>query len=134
MQRQRNCDTNFEPAGGSRDDFHFVFGIELLQALADIRQTDAVAKIVLLLRKTGSGISHRQVESFVFAPAGNRDRPGCGQPGDAVANRILNQRLKEQRGDESGLCQWLNVPLYPQAIRETNLFDLGTPGGTLIPR
>ena len=57
-------------------------------------------------------------------PAGDCDRAAFGHHGDAVFDRVFDERLNQERGDFAGVAGWIYVTGDAEAVAEARLLDI----------
>src|SRR6185436_20977247 len=77
----------------------------------------------LPLVEPGAIVVHRDFQRAAGAARAYREGPGAGAPGDAMADRVLDQVLQRETRDRGGAQLRLDGEDRAQAIRETLLLD-----------
>src|SRR5687768_13693292 len=93
----------------------------LLQSCACVRQTDAVARTG---RDARAVISHGQVQPAVPSRGSDLDPSRSDAPRDAMTDRILDERLEDERRHGSVECLARDVDAIGKSVGEADTLDL----------
>src|SRR6185436_13745756 len=96
--------------------------VEECQALARVRQPDAAVALTRRAVETGAVVVHLQLELAARAPCAHAPAP-AERRSESVLDRVLDQRLDEQRGYERALRLRRHVPFHAQPVREADALE-----------
>ena len=114
---------DFESAGIEWLSHHVIrFLVEVREPFAGILQSDAGTRLGVPV-ETRAGVAHFEAEKIAHAPGGCFDHSVVFAVRNSVADRVLDNGLKEKAGDEAVERRRLDFDLDAQAIGKPDLFD-----------
>ena len=102
-----------------------LWAVQLAQARAGVRQPDALARRSAIDRtEPVAAIPHREFDVQPRSTRGYAKQRGSGTSRDAVAKRVLDQRLQDERRHERGADVGIDVPRHVQPIAKAYELDV----------
>src|SRR5262245_38158871 len=118
---RRQGDLDAERVAGGADGRLRLVSVQAPQAIADVGQPDPFAAAGGALRI--AGVLDQQDDAPAQPPRRDGDRAPLEEVGHAVAHRVLDLRLQQERRDGAAERRLVDLLKDPQALSEADLLD-----------